>query len=364
MFHWSTNVCVTSESHLIEETVVIEPPPGQLLVIVGDDTHTFHPSAQSVVVGIGDNGNIQIAPVSLPGAHVVLSKTGPYWTGLVAHREVLINGQHRTSFSVVEPVTCRFPGQEQSVTFLTESHRRGLTTELDPDVLRAGRAAAQPSDEQDATLRGLADASTMSPGTNTQLEEGELWPGDDLLAKLERAYGWPVGTLSRIRDGHIRTEGPDDNDATSLVAGTGQVPLLANAAQLALHAILPRIDALPGTDSPDLPAQANALTDDLRRVEELCQRAAQHSHGVPEFARILSNVRRAYRKVMLLAAQSRDAYLSQRLYAARHLSGLTAEEIATAAAIPVGAVTAAEAGTGVAPADEVALTHLLNHLAN
>lgn len=211
MFHWSTNVSVTSErdeSHLIEETVVIEPPPGQLLVIVGDDTHTFHPSAQSVVVGIGDNGSIQIAPVSLPGAHVVLSKTGPYWTGLVAHREVLINGQHRASFNVVEPVTCRFPGQEQSVTFLTESHRRGQTTELDPDVLRAGRAAAQPGDEQDATLRGLADASTMSPGTNTQLEEGELWPGDDLLAKLERAYGWPVGTLSRIRDGHIEPKAP------------------------------------------------------------------------------------------------------------------------------------------------------------
>ncbi|WP_131815822.1 helix-turn-helix domain-containing protein [Mycobacteroides franklinii] len=349
---------------MTEETVVIEPPLGQLLVIVGDDTHTFHPSAQSLVVGIGDNGSIQIAPDSLPGAHVVLSKTGAYWTGVVAGREVLVDGQLRASFSVVEPVTCRFPGQEQSVTFLTESHRRGQTTELDPGVLREARAAAQLSDQEDATLPGLADASTMDPGASTRLEEHELWPGDDLLAKLERAYGWPVGTLSRIRDGRTRTEGPDDNDATSLVASTGQVPLLANAAQLALQAILPRIDTLPGADSADLPARANAITDDLRRVEELCQRAAQHSHGIPEFARILSNVRRAYRKVMLLAAQSSGAYLSQRLYATRYLSGLTAEEMATAAAIPIDAVTAAEAGTDVAPADEVALTHLLNHLAN
>ncbi|WP_157931668.1 helix-turn-helix domain-containing protein [Mycobacteroides abscessus] len=348
-----------------EETVVIEPPPAQLVVLIDDDAHTFDPSAHAVFVGIGTNGSIQIAPEAFTGPQVQLRKTGAYWTGLVSGHDILVDGQHRTSFAVSQPVSCRFPGKDQSVTFLTESHRRGQTAEVDPNILRAGRAAAQRREERGLTLRGLGRAQVMNPRWNARFENGEIWPGDDILAKLERAYGWPVGTLTRIRDGQ---EPPKDtvtvdNDATDLVVNTGQVPLMASAAQLALRAILPRIDALPGPDSPDLPSQAKTICEDLRRVEELCQRAAQHSRGVPELAGVLSDVRRAYRRVMLLAAQSPGAYLGQRLFAARHHSGLTVDEIAAAAAVPAGAVATAEAGGEVAPADQVALTHLLNHLA-
>ncbi|WP_157897073.1 hypothetical protein [Mycobacteroides salmoniphilum] len=344
-----------------EETVVIEPPPAQLLVIIGDDTHNFDPSAQSVVVGIGGNGSIQIAPDSLPGPHVVLRKTGAYWTGEAIDQEILVNGQRQSSFYVVEPVTCRFPGLDQSVTFLTESHRRGQTIEVDPSTLRAGIAAAQRLDHQGLTSLGHADVTNPRGTANA-----EIWPDEKLLTQLERAYGWPVGTLNRIRGDQEPPASPHNagTEATDLVANTGQVPLMVSAAQLALQAILPRIDALPDPNNPGLPAQADAITADLRRVEELCQRAAKRSHSVPEFVRILSDVRRAYRKVMLVAAQSRGAYLSQRLYAARHHSGLTVEEIAMAAAVPIDAVTAAEVGTDIAPADEVALTHLLNHLTN
>lgn len=348
-----------------EETVVIEPPAAQLVVIVGDETHTFDPSVQAVFVGIGANGRIQIAPQALPGPHVQLSKTGSYWTGQVSSHDILVDGQHRASFKVVNPVTCHFSGKDQSVTFLTENHRRGQTAEVDPNILRAGQAAAQRREERGLTLRGLGRAQVMNPRWNALFESGEIWPGDDILAKLERAYGWPVGTLTRIKDGQEppKDRVADDTDATDLVVNTGQVPLMANAAQIALHAIIPRIDALPGPDNPDLPSQAKMISEDLRRVEELCQRAAQHSHGDAELAGVLSDVRRTYRRVMLLAAQSPGAYLGQRLYAARHHSGLTVEEIAAAAAVPVGAVTTAEAGGEVAPADHVALTYLLNHLA-
>ncbi|TDZ83237.1 hypothetical protein DE4585_02032 [Mycobacteroides salmoniphilum] len=350
------------ENHLSEETVVIEPPPAQLLVIIGDDTHIFHPSAQSVVVGVGGDGSIQIAPDSLPGPHVVLRKTGTYWIGEAIDHEILVDGRHQSSFYVVEPVTCRFPGQDRSVTFLTESHRRGQTIEVDPGTLRAGIAAAQHLDHQGLTPLVHEDAT--DPPWTARYANTETWPDEKLLTQLERAYGWPVGTLKRIRDGQEPPASPGNagTETTDLVVSTGQVPLMVNTAQLALQTILPRIDTLPDPNNPDLPARADAIAADLRRVEELCRRAAKHSHGVPEFVRILSDVRRAYRKVMLVAAQSRGAYLSQRLYAARHHSGLTVEEIAMAAAVPTDAVTAAETGTGAAPADEVALTHLLNYL--
>lgn len=348
-----------------EETVVIEPPPSQLLVIIGDDTHAFDPSVHSVVVGIGDDGSIQIAPDSLPGPHVVLRKTGAYWTGEAIDQEILVDGHSQTSFYVVQPVVCRFPGHDQSVTFLTEGHRRGQTVEVDPRTLLAGIAAAQRHNQQDMALGELDHTEVMSPRGTARDKNAESWPGEDLLAQLERAYGWPTGTLIRITGGQEPPTSPDtaDTGATDLVTNAGRLQLIVSAAQLALQAILPRIEALPDPTSVDLPTHANAITGDLRRVEELCQRAAQHSPGAAEFAVILSDARRAYRKVMLLAAQSHGAYLSQRLYAARHDSGLTVEEIATAAAVPVNAVIAAESGSQIAPADEAALTHLLSHLA-
>ena len=227
----------------------------------------------------------------------------------------------------------------------------------DPGIARAGAAAAARREELGYSQRKLSDDKVIGQSNLVAFERGRRWPRDSTRGRLELALNWPPGTLTRIRHG---ADVPED-ESTEVISDSVRVAVLLDALELALSGIKARVAALSPITVPEFAAEAAVLLADLRRVQAAAAEAARGSTG-SDIALLLSDVRRTYNDLMILAARAPEAPLSQRLYAARHHAELTVEETANAAAVDAKAVIDAEAGAPIAPDAAAALETLIAQL--
>ncbi|WP_094287393.1 FHA domain-containing protein [Mycobacterium lehmannii] len=160
-------------------------------------------------------------------------------------------------------------------------------------------------------------------------------------------------------DSETTTPVPED-DTTETLTPSVQTAVTIDATQIALRRI--RTTTLPATTDPDFPPRVNALRDELRRHENTITAHLARAPGRPEVAVILSDVRLTHADLMLKAANSPGGTLGQRLYAARHASRLSADEIATAAGVTASDITAAEAELNVAESVRAAIETVVDAL--
>jgi transcriptional regulator with XRE-family HTH domain len=233
--------------------------------------------------------------------------------------------------------------------------------ETDPDVARAGRAVAARRRELDITQRSLARDKIINAGTLIAFEKGRSWPRRGTLAKLEEVLNWPPGTITRIRNGGPAAQG--GGEATEVLTDTVQAPLMAEAVELAMHAIATALDALPRDSEPQFAHSASPILADLRKLEAVAANAARNARGAPSVVLALSSVRRAYNDLMLRAARSPSATLGQRLYRTRQMAELSADEAANAAGIPTAVLRDAESESPVPPDAAAAIETLIAQLA-
>jgi hypothetical protein len=137
---------------------------------------------------------------------------------------------------------------------------------------------------------------------------------------------------------------------------------MAETVAMALDNITKQIAVLPAPSVPAFQASVKGLIADLSRLEALATNASRGTNGAGDILRILGAVRRARRDLLLQAAQSPNATVGQRLFAARHHSELSVEEAATMAGLTPDDIAAAEAGNAIAPAQFDALNRLLRAL--
>jgi transcriptional regulator with XRE-family HTH domain len=247
--------------------------------------------------------------------------------------------------------------------------------EIDPGVVRAGRAVAARRNELDLTQRSLARDKVINAGTLIAFEKGRSWPRRATLAKLEKALNWAPGTITRIRNGgpgtstSVVTGAPaaapaaPSEEATEVFTDTVQAPLMAEAVELAMHTITAAMTDLPDPASAEFTPRATNVLADLRKLERLASNAARNAKGSPSVVLALSTVRRTYNDLMMRAARSPSATLGQRLYGARHRAELSLEEAANGAGLPVAILEDAEAERPVSPEAAAALENLIAQLA-
>lgn len=235
----------------------------------------------------------------------------------------------------------------------------------DPHIARVGAAVAARRRELNISQRTLARDKIVNAGALIHFEKGRSWPHASTRAKLEKVLKWPPGTIDRIKDDPTFTPGLHritDSDPTEIIVPTVELPLMADAVELALRNIMTTFENLPSTDDPAFAAQIMAVLNDLRRLEKLTADVAQHTKGGPQTIVLTGKVRKTYREVMLKAAASPHATLGQRLFAARHRAQLSVDETASAADVSAEVVAAAEADQILRPADIAALEDLLETL--
>ena len=227
----------------------------------------------------------------------------------------------------------------------------------DPGIARAGAAVAARRRELDIKQRNLAKFKIINAGALIAFEKGRSWPRERTRARLEEILQWPAGTIATIRYGGqvpgATSDPPADDGAASLIAGTVEVAMTTLGAA---------IESLPADDDPEFSARATVILAELRKLEAVVARAAQHSRGTPDVVLALRTVRGCYDELMFRTAAAPGATLGQRLYAARRRANLSAAETANAAGLPVELVVAVEAGEPTADTDTSALNELIASL--
>ncbi len=227
----------------------------------------------------------------------------------------------------------------------------------DPGIARAGAAVAARRRELDIKQRNLAKFKIINAGALIAFEKGRSWPRERTRAKLEEVLQWPAGTIATIRYGGripgVAPEPAADDGTASLIAGTVEV---------AMATLGSAIESLPADDDPEFSPRATVILAELRKLESVVARAAQHSRGTPDVVLALRTVRGCYDDLMFRAAAAPGATLGQRLYAARRRANLSAAETANAAGLPVELVDAVESGEPAADTDTAALTGLIDSL--
>lgn len=231
----------------------------------------------------------------------------------------------------------------------------------DIGVVRAGAAVSARRRELGISQRSLAADGIVNAGALIAFEKGRSWPRSSTRAKLEEVLQWPPGTILRIRRGEAVGAPAPPGTATAGAGFSGMsaaggedpteavttnivgAPLMAQAVELALSGISARIEQLDNLPADRHHAVVSELLGELRNLENVAAAAASMATRAPSVLIALSEVRRAYRALMLRAAKDPDATPGQKLFAARDRSELTATEAANAAGVTVEEIHAAEA---------------------
>ncbi|WP_375489044.1 helix-turn-helix domain-containing protein [uncultured Mycobacterium sp.] len=210
-----------------------------------------------------------------------------------------------------------------------------------PGAARAGAAFAARRQELGISQRQLARLKVISGSSLSAFEKGRSWPRERTRATLEEVVQWPAGTLAKIRAGgavpgtQVAPPGRTDTE----------VPLIADAVDVAMTAVTAAIANLPADDHPKFAEHVQAVLADLRKLEAITARAVHTSQGAPALIKSLAAVRRRYDELMARAAAAPGATLGQRLYTARRLANLTVAETAAALDAPIELVIAVESET-------------------
>ena len=173
----------------------------------------------------------------------------------------------------------------------------------DPGVARAGAAAAARREELGFSQRKLSDDKVIGQSNLVAFERGRRWPRDSTRAKLEKALNWAPGTLTRIRYGAAIPE----DESTEVISDSVRVAVLLDALELALNGIKARVSKLPSITSGTFAAEAGVLLAELRRVQAAAAEGARSATG-SEIALLLSDVRRTYNELTILAARAPEPH--------------------------------------------------------
>jgi pSer/pThr/pTyr-binding forkhead associated (FHA) protein len=379
--------CSISSADVVRREYVVTAGQGAptfrptLAVQIGPESHTLDPVVGAAVIGRDPGSTVRVNDDRISRSHVRLEPRGDGWQAFdTSTNGMYVDGVRRSSALITGPTTIHLgaadgipvslvPGDPTEATAVVGSleadgdddDKWDELAETDPDVARAGRAVGARRRELDITQRSLARDKIINAGTLIAFEKGRSWPRRGTLAKLEEVLNWPPGTITRIRNG-----GPVaqvSGEATEVLTDTVQAPLMAEAVELAMHAIATALDALPKDSQPEFAQKASPILADLRKLEAVASNAARNARGAPSVVLALSSVRRAYNDLMLRAARSPSATLGQRLYGARHRAELSIDEAANAAGVPTALVQDAEAERPVPPAAAAAIETLIAQLA-
>ncbi len=355
--------------------------PGPALAVrVGAESHTLDPIAGVAVIGRDAGATLRVNDDRISRSHVRLEPRRDGWQAFdTSTNGMFIDGVRRSSALITGPTTIhlgaadgipvslvpRDPVDPTAVAASVEAEpddeeKWDELSQTDPDVARAGRAVAARRRELDLTQRSLARDKIINAGTLIAFEKGRSWPRRGTLAKLEEVLNWPPGTIARIRNGAAVAPG---GEATEVLTDTVHAPLMAEAVELAMHAIATALDALPNESAPEFAQRAGPILADLRKLEAVAANAARNARGAPSVVLALSSVRRAYNDLMLRAARSPSATLGQRLYGARHKAELSIDEAANAAGMPTAVLQDAELERPVSPDAAAAIETLIAQLA-
>ena len=210
---------------------------------------------------------------------------------------------------------------------------------VDPELARAGAAAAARRRELDISQRSLAADGIINAGALIAFEKGRSWPRARTRAKLEQVLQWPPGTIARLRQG----EPVARERSTEPVAGADEGQLIAQAVITAVHTLGAAVDSLPPVEDAGFTPRVTAILADLRKLEAVAARATRISQVTPALIKALGTVRRQFDELTMLAATAPRATLGQRVYATRRRANLTIAETAQAAGVSEDDVARAEA---------------------
>lgn len=345
-----------------------------LTIRVADQTYTVPSDEAPIVIGRDMTARVRIDDERISRAHVRLDHSPAGWVAVDQSRNgIFIDGTRQPQIPITGTTTIDLGHPNGIPVTFTETMAQPqpntgaedddaettmVTETTDPGVARAGAAVASRRNELDLTLRYFPENRIMSQGSLTALEKGRSWPRRATRAKLEQALGWPPGHIAALR--HQRVQ-PDDEQTIALT-NTVRAPLMTDVVEVALDNITSAITDLPAPSDPEFTPRASRILADLRRIEASAARAARAATGDPLVARILGNVRKTYKDLMLRAARAPRATLGQRLFAARHRAELSIDEMANAAGVPVDVISAAEADAPLDAGDAAALSAALTSL--
>lgn len=358
-------------------------PPALIITCGHAAPHTVLPGDAPITIGRELPAQIRIDDQRVSRTHLLVEFDGATWTATDTRSTngTFVGGEPIDRLTITDGLTIHI-GHEDGipVTFalwdIGETDRMITTSTVeaqgddgsddddddtshvtDPGVARAGAAAAARREELGFSQRKLSDDKVIGQSNLVAFERGRRWPRDSTRAKLEQALNWAPGTLTRIRYGSAVPE----DESTEVISDSVRVAVLLDALELALNGIKARVAKLPAITTPAFAAEAAVLLAELRRVQAAAAEAARSATG-PEIALLLSDVRRTYNDLTILAARAPEAPLSQRLYAARHHAELTIEETANASAVDAKTVIDAEADRPIPPDAAAALETLISQL--
>lgn len=364
-----------------------EPGPPILIVRFGDVDEALRPGDGPVFIGRELPAQIRIADPRVSRTHARIETVGPHWVVVdeASTNGVFVDGVRVSRVSVTDDMTLHLghaEGIPVKFSFIDPDAGTMLATHVmpsraddgapsadqttvrtdvkgAPDIARAGAAVAARREELGYSLRRLSADAAIDPGELEDFELGCTWPPELGREKLEEALRWPAGTIAYVALGG---EVPEDDD-TETLSDSVQLEVILDYATIALDGLRARIATLPPDRDAAFGPQAAEHLAQLRRLHATTAQAARRSAAL-EIMLTLSDVRRTYSELMLRAAAAPAATLGQRVYAARHLAQLSAEEIAAAAGVDADAVTAVEAERAVTDEVSAALETLLLRFAS
>jgi pSer/pThr/pTyr-binding forkhead associated (FHA) protein len=356
-------------------------PPALSITCGHAAPHTVSPGDAPITIGRELPAQIRIDDQRVSRTHLLVEFDGATWTATDTRSTngTFVGGEPIDRLTITDGLTIHIGHEDgipvsfafwetgetarTTVTGLDDGSDDGSDDDddtahlTDPGVARAGTAAAARREELGFSQRKLSDDKVIGQSNLVAFERGRRWPRDSTRAKLEQALNWAPGTLTRIRYGAAIPE----DDSTEVISDSVRVAVLLDALELALNGIKARVPKLPSITSGTFAAEAGVLLAELRRVQAAAAEGARSATG-SEIALLLSDVRRTYNELTILAARAPDAPLSQRLYAARHHAELTVEETANASAVDSETVIAAEADRPIPPDAAAALETLIAQL--
>jgi hypothetical protein len=111
-----------------------------------------------------------------------------------------------------------------------------------------------------------------------------------------------------------------------------------------MHMYTSAIHALPHPHDPEFQSRADVILAGLRKLQTSLTTAGGRSRMTPSVVVALSEVRRLYDHLMVMAATAPGANLGQQLYVARRRALLSAEETANGVGLRADLLDALEAG--------------------
>lgn len=345
-----------------------------LVVHVGAEAYTFPAAGGPIVIGREHPAQVQIPHGGISKSHLRIEEHNGNWTGIdQSSNGVFVNGQRRSTIDIIDGLTVHLGHPEEGIAVRFTINYDGARAddsddgvdetsedaEETADITRAGAAVAARREELRISQRRLAQDKVINAGALIAFEKGRSWPRAATRARLEQVLQWPAGTIERLRD-HVDEE-PDQAEMTGGTT-TIEARFMAEAVEVALGTINSTIAGLPDPSDSDFNYRAASILSDLRKLETVAAKAAKSTTGAPNVVLVLSQIRHAYRELMLRAAAAPNATLGQRLFAARHRADLSVDETATAAGVTPEVIAAAEADAALAERHVAAIEHLISAL--